>query len=118
MLIEDFDLPYEYNENSRAGSVWIAAGLVIASIVMFALNFFGYFVIPWYVIAAPVAFVAHRAYTFSIYRNAFHEAIRDADMDRKLDAIVEEKVARANRTGSVLNSESFTKRLLESQDVE
>ncbi len=117
MLIEDFDLPYEYNDNSRAGSIWLAAALAIASVVMFALNGLGYFAIPWYIAVAPIALVAHRAYTFSVLRNAFHEAIRDADMDRKLDTIVEEKVARINRSGSVLNAESFTKRLLESQDV-
>ncbi len=110
MTLEDIDLPYEYSENTRAGTLLYVGLSVAASAVLLLVHFFLY-ARPLWLIAAPVALVISRAVMFLVIRNAVHEAIRDAELDRRLDEHVADEVDRMSK--HTLTPEMFAARMAE-----
>ena len=108
-------LPY-YVHNPRGGSIRFAILLTLLSVVMASITFFGYFAIPYWVCAIPFGVVVHRAYFFSLYRNAVHDALRDAAMDARLDDVVANRYE-ANtldmKPGNTLDAAFFQRKLVE-----
>lgn len=116
MLIEDLDLPYDYIDNPRAGSV---TGVVIALVASIGLGLMAYFdpielfTIPWWVAIIPIGLVAIRGFLFSIILNATHEALRGAEQDKRLDKIIYDRAIAEQNAQPLLNAQTFAKRLIE-----
>lgn len=110
MKLEEVELPYDYTENSRGGSVTYIAASVVLSLILFGVHYF-FYDLPLWVITAPIALLFGRAVMFLIIRNAVHEALRDAHSDAKLDEHVVAAVKQRSR--ETLNYDSFTARVRE-----
>jgi hypothetical protein len=99
MTIDDLDLPYGYSENTQGGTLTTVAVCVAASAVMLALNFFNITNLSGYLVAAPIAMIVFRGWVYSLIRNGVHAAVRQAESDSKLDAIVQEAIDAKKRVG-------------------
>ena len=108
-------LPH-YVHNPRGGSIRFAILLTLTSLVMAGITYFGVYAIPYWLCAIPFAVVVHRAYFFSLYRNAVHDAMRDAAMDARLDNIIAERYANSTldmKSGNTLDAAFFQRKLVE-----
>lgn len=115
MLIEDLDLPYEYIDNPRAGSVTFAVIAVIASIGLGLLSYFDpidLFTIPLWVAALPAGFVFLRGFLFSVILNATHEAMRGAEQDKRLDKFIYDREIKEQQNRTILNSQVFAQKII------
>ena len=111
--MNEIELPYEYSDNTRGGTLLYVAASVILTGVLVAVHFFLY-ALPWLVITAPIIVVAIRAILFLSVRNGVHEALRDAQMDKNLDDYMEEEYKR--RQKRTLTPSIFTATLKEEDD--
>lgn len=98
-MTPDIELPYEYADNPRAGTITIVALYIVASLVMLTLKLTLLPWISWLTVALPVILLAARTWLYSLIRNATHEALRAADADANLDSIVESQMAEKRRLG-------------------
>lgn len=110
MTLEDIDLPYEYSDNTRAGTFLFVGLFVAASIALLLVHLFLY-ALPLWVIIAPAGIVVLRAVMFTAIRNGTHEALRDAALDGRLDEHVAGEVERLSK--STLTPETFAARFEE-----
>lgn len=115
MLIEDLDLPYEYADNTRAGTMTTVALAILASIALGVMAYFSPILsvtIPWWVALIPGGILLHRSYFYSLYLNATHEALRNAEADARLDKYVEDTHA-AKLSTAVLDPIVFARKVAE-----
>jgi hypothetical protein len=110
MTLEDLDLPYDYADNTRAGTLTFVAICVVLSLGMIAVHLIGWYALPWAVMLAPAGLVAVRALLFTTIRNGVHEALRDNAMDTRLDNYVD--AVREHQAKRTLTAASFRERLI------
>lgn len=114
-MIEDIELPYEYADNTRAGTITFVVICVALSIAMIGIHFGGLFVLPWFVMLAPAALVFVRALLFTCIRNGVHEALRDAATDARLDDHIIKAAGEIEKR--TLTSTAFAARLAGEEEI-
>ena len=82
------NLPYDYTVNNRDGHPFVHMLAGVSSVVMLALNFFGWTNIPSWLVTLPAIVMVLRWFLYTLLTNAFHEALRNAERDSYLDEIV------------------------------